>query len=217
MRGLEPIFTTWHPAAATCAHAGPRQGGWYASRAGCIAANGAGHFVKMVHNGIEYGVMAAYAEGMAVPRRQYRQALRQGRCRDHAAARSRHYQRSQFARHCRTVAARQSHWLMAARLQPRAGRDPNLASSPAGVRFRRRPLDDQGAIDEGVPAHVLSRRFMSGSARAARRISPTRCCRHAYEFGGHIEKPAGHHKSSLRGVREGRCPRSGRRGNEHRD
>ena len=52
--------------------------------------NGAGHFVKMVHNGIEYGIMAAYAEGMAVL--QAANIGKQpdcGRRRDHAAARSR--------------------------------------------------------------------------------------------------------------------------------
>ena len=39
------------------------------SRVICTAGpNGAGHFVKMVHNGIEYGIMAAYAEGLAVLR-----------------------------------------------------------------------------------------------------------------------------------------------------
>ena len=52
--------------------------------------NGAGHFVKMVHNGIEYGLMAAYAEGMGILRvRQRRQADARGRRRDDAAARRR--------------------------------------------------------------------------------------------------------------------------------
>ena len=47
--------------------------------------SGAGHFVKMVHNGIEYGVMAAYAEGMNILKaRQRRQAAARRRRRDHA-------------------------------------------------------------------------------------------------------------------------------------
>ena len=50
------------------AHAGPRRRAQHrSSRATCTAGpSGAGHFVKMVHNGIEYGVMAAYAEGLNV-------------------------------------------------------------------------------------------------------------------------------------------------------
>ena len=51
--------------------------------------SGAGHFVKMVHNGIEYGIMAAYAEGLGrAPRRQHRKASGPGRRRDYAIARS---------------------------------------------------------------------------------------------------------------------------------
>ncbi len=52
--------------------------------------SGAGHFVKMVHNGIEYGIMAAYAEGLGILRSaERRQAEARGRRRDHAAARPR--------------------------------------------------------------------------------------------------------------------------------
>ena len=51
-------------------HAGPRTA-WGSAEQGYLhcGPNGAGHFVKMVHNGIEYGIMAAYAEGMAWRRR----------------------------------------------------------------------------------------------------------------------------------------------------
>ena len=55
--------------------------------------NGAGHFVKMVHNGIEYGMMAAYAEGFNIIKHANVGLQKAGgRCRDHAAARSRHLQ-----------------------------------------------------------------------------------------------------------------------------
>jgi len=54
--GLRPIFETLAP--------GPAQG-W-----GHVGTNGAGHFVKMVHNGIEYGLMEAYAEGFALLKRK---------------------------------------------------------------------------------------------------------------------------------------------------
>ncbi|HKI20291.1 MAG TPA: NADP-dependent phosphogluconate dehydrogenase, partial [Isosphaeraceae bacterium] len=67
---LDPIFAALAPGIGT----GPRTPG--REKAGGTAeqgylhcgASGAGHFVKMVHNGIEYGVMAAYAEGLAVLR-----------------------------------------------------------------------------------------------------------------------------------------------------
>ena len=52
--------------------------------------NGAGHFVKMVHNGIEYGIMAAYAEGLGVLRdANVGKEQHASRCRNDAAARPR--------------------------------------------------------------------------------------------------------------------------------
>ena len=73
------------------AHAGPREVGGTAEQGYLhCGPNGAGHFVKMVHNGIEYGIMAAYAEGIGILRHANvgKQAARD-RCRDDAAARSR--------------------------------------------------------------------------------------------------------------------------------
>ena len=59
-------------------------------RATCTAArNGAGHFVKMVHNGIEYGLMAAYAEGLNILKHANAWTQeRDGGCRDRAARRA---------------------------------------------------------------------------------------------------------------------------------
>ena len=74
------------------AHAGPRSSPGGTAGAGYLhcGPNGAGHFVKMVHNGIEYGMMAAYAEGIGrVARRQCREAATCRRRGDHAAAPSR--------------------------------------------------------------------------------------------------------------------------------
>ena len=79
--------------------------------------NGAGHFVKMVHNGIEYGIMAAYAEGLDILQSANvgKQDAR-GRRRDDAAARSRALPiRHQSARRRRGLAARQRDRLVAAR------------------------------------------------------------------------------------------------------
>ena len=79
--------------------------------------NGAGHFVKMVHNGIEYGLMAAYAEGLGILRdANVGKQTHDDRRRDHAAARSRALSvRPQPARHRRGLAARQRDRLVAAR------------------------------------------------------------------------------------------------------
>src|SRR5499426_3160643 len=68
VRHLEPIFATLAPGPGDIPRTpgrdkmgGTAEQGWLH-----CGPNGAGHFVKMVHNGIEYGVMAAYAEGLAV-------------------------------------------------------------------------------------------------------------------------------------------------------
>jgi 6-phosphogluconate dehydrogenase len=122
--------------------------------------NGAGHFVKMVHNGIEYGVMAAYAEGMAVLK-----AANIGK-QSHAAdaettplREPEHYQYDLDLPNIAEVWRRGSviaSWLLdlsAAALL----KDPELS------QFAGRVSDSgegrwtiKAAIDEGVPAHVLS-------------------------------------------------------------
>lgn len=67
---LEPIFSTIAPGLGTIERTPGRSGEPSAAEQGYLhcGANGAGHFVKMVHNGIEYGIMAAYAEGMNILR-----------------------------------------------------------------------------------------------------------------------------------------------------
>src|SRR5580704_14786325 len=67
---LDPIFRTLAPGAGEIARTPGRQDGRGTAELGYLhcGKNGAGHFVKMVHNGIEYGVMAAYAEGLGILR-----------------------------------------------------------------------------------------------------------------------------------------------------
>jgi 6-phosphogluconate dehydrogenase len=159
--------------------------------------NGAGHFVKMVHNGIEYGIMAAYAEGLAILRnanvgkKQHAIDAETTPLRD-----PEHYQYDLNLRDITEVWRRGSviaSWLLdltaTALLQ-----DPNLA------KFAGRVSDSgegrwtiKAAIDEAVPAHVLSaalyERFSSrGEADFADKLLSAM----RYEFGGHIEKPEGH-------------------------
>jgi len=158
--------------------------------------NGAGHFVKMVHNGIEYGLMAAYAEGLGILRSA--NVGKQTHTIDAETTPLRdpeHYQYdldlpniTELWRRGSVVAS----WLLD--LTANA-----LAKHPELAGFAGRVSDSgegrwtiKAAIDEAVPAHVLSAalydRFASrGEAEFANKLLSAM----RYEFGGHIEKPAG--------------------------
>jgi 6-phosphogluconate dehydrogenase len=158
--------------------------------------NGAGHFVKMVHNGIEYGLMAAYAEGMGILRSA--NVGKQTHAADAETTPLRdpeHYQYdlnlpdiAELWRRGSVVAS----WLLDLTANALA-KDPGLAG------FAGRVSDSgegrwtiKAAIDEAVPAQVLSAalydRFSSrGEAEFANKLLSAM----RYEFGGHIEKPAG--------------------------
>ncbi len=157
--------------------------------------NGAGHFVKMVHNGIEYGIMAAYAEGMGVLR-----AANVGKQKHEIDAETtplrdpEHYHYDLNLPDIAEVWRRGSviaSWLLdltAAALT----QDPGLS------KFAGRVSDSgegrwtiKAAIDEGVPAHILTaalyERFSSrGEADFADKLLSAM----RYEFGGHLEKSA---------------------------
>ena len=89
---LDPIFATLAPGIGDIPRTPGREKLGGTAEQGYLhcGPNGAGHFVKMVHNGIEYGIMAAYAEGLGVLRDANvgKQPARNRR-RNHAAARSR--------------------------------------------------------------------------------------------------------------------------------
>ncbi|TXL78810.1 decarboxylating 6-phosphogluconate dehydrogenase [Vineibacter terrae] len=198
VRYLAPIFATLSPGRGDIPRTPGRETAGGTSEQGWLRCgpNGAGHFVKMVHNGIEYGVMAAYAEGMAVLK-----AANIGTKAAVADAETtplrdpEHYQYDLDLPDIAEVWRRGSviaSWLLdlsAAALI----RDPALST------FAGRVSDSgegrwtiKAAIDEGVPAHVLScalyERFSSrGEADFADRLLSAM----RYEFGGHIEKPAG--------------------------
>ena len=156
--------------------------------------SGAGHFVKMVHNGIEYGIMAAYAEGMNILRHaDAGKHPRRDRRRDGAAASSRALPvRIEPRRRRRGVAARQRHRFVAARPDRNCAaqeRRPGRASQGRVSDSGEGRWTVKAAIDEGVPAHVLdaaiNERFASRGEDdfADRLLSAMR-----YEFGGHREK-----------------------------
>lgn len=157
--------------------------------------SGAGHFVKMVHNGIEYGVMAAYAEGLAVLRNA-NVGNRQGEL-DAETTPLREPALYQYALNLRDIAevwrrgSVISSWLLD--LTAAA-----LAQDPALAQFAGRVSDSgegrwtiKAAIDEAVPVPVLTtalyERFCSrGEADFQDKVLSAM----RFQFGGHVEKPA---------------------------
>src|SRR6516225_1619427 len=129
VKRLDPIFATLAPGRGDIPRTAGREKLGGTAEQGYLhcGPNGAGHFVKMVHNGIEYGVMAAYAAALG----QCRQADPCRGRRNDTAARSRALSiRPQPARHRRAVAARQRHRLLA--LGPDRER-PHQGPRPFGV------------------------------------------------------------------------------------
>ena len=200
---LDPIFAQLAPGAGDISKTPGREKIGGTAERGYLhcGPNGAGHFVKMVHNGIEYGVMAAYAEGLGILRN-----ANVGK-REHAVDAEttplrapEHYQYDLDLRDITEVWRRGSviaSWLLD--LTAAA-----LIKDPALSEFSGRVSDSgegrwtiNAAIDEAVPAPVLSaalyQRFSSrGEADFQNRVlSALR-----YQFGGHVEKPGGKGGSS---------------------
>jgi len=157
--------------------------------------NGAGHFVKMVHNGIEYGVMAAYAEGLNILR-----AANVGK-QDHVIDAEttplrdpEHYQYDLNLPDIAEVWRRGSviaSWLLDLSASALI-KDPTLA------QFSGRVSDSgegrwtiKAAVDEAVPAPVLTTALYERfSSRGEALFQDKLLSAMRYEFGGHVEKPA---------------------------
>jgi 6-phosphogluconate dehydrogenase len=197
VRQLDPIFATLAPGSGDIPRTPGRDEAAGTAEHGYLhcGPSGAGHFVKMVHNGIEYGVMAAYAEGLAILK-----AANVGKKPGVIDAETtplrdpEHYQYDLDLPDIAEVWRRGSviaSWLLD--LSAAA-----LIEDPALSRFAGRVSDSgegrwtiKAAIDEGVPAHVLSsalyQRFSSrGEADFANRVLSAM----RYQFGGHLEKRA---------------------------
>ena len=195
---LDPIFATLAPGAGTIERTPGREKAGGSAEQGYLhcGPSGAGHFVKMVHNGIEYGLMAAYAEGLNVLRAANVGRMRHGVDAETTPLREpEHYQYDLDLADIAEVWRRGSvvaSWLLdltAAALVE----DPSLAA------FAGRVSDSgegrwtiKASVDEGVPTPVLSsalyERFSSrGEADFADKLLSA--MRH--QFGGHQEKPAG--------------------------
>ena len=197
---LAPIFASLAPGAGTVARTPGRSGAWSSAEQGFLhcGPNGAGHFVKMVHNGIEYGVMAAYAEGLNVLR--HANVGKRTQVVDAETTPLRHPELYQFDMNLPEITEvwRRGSVIASWLLDLTAGallQDPELAAYGGRVSDSGEGRwTIEAAIDEGVPTHVLSAalfdRFASrGQGDFANQVLSA--MRHA--FGGHVEKPAGGH------------------------
>jgi len=198
VRHLDPIFATLAPGMGDTPRTAGREQRQGTAEQGYLHCGppGAGHFVKMVHNGIEYGLMAAYAEGLNILRHANVGKRPHAADAETAPLRNPEYYQfdldladiSEVWRRGSVVAS----WLLD--LTAAA-----LASDPQLERFSGRVSDSgegrwtiDAAIDEAVPAHVLTaallERFSSrGEAEFQDRILSAM----RFEFGGHLEKPGG--------------------------
>jgi 6-phosphogluconate dehydrogenase len=158
--------------------------------------NGAGHFVKMVHNGIEYGLMAAYAEGFNVLRAA--NVGKQTHATDAESTPLRNPEHYQYDLNLPDIAEvwRRGSVIASWLLDLTASA---LAQDPALAQFAGRVSDSgegrwtmKAAIDEGVPAPVLtSALYERFDSRGAAEFQDKLLSAMRYEFGGHNEKPAG--------------------------
>ena len=162
VKHLDPIFATLAPGIGNIPRTPGRERAGGTSEQGYLhcGPNGAGHFVKMVHNGIEYGIMAAYAEGLGVLR-----AANIGKQPHQIDAETtplrdpEHYQYdlnlpdiAELWRRGSVIAS----WLLDLTASA-------LIADPALSKFAGRISDSgegrwtiKAAIDEAVPAHVLT-------------------------------------------------------------
>src|SRR2546430_8825355 len=198
VKRLDPIFARLAPGVGDIPRTPGREKARGTAEQGYLhcGPNGAGHFVKMVHNGIEYGLMAAYAEGLGVLRSA--NVGKQGHAVDAETTPLRdpeHYQYdfdlpdiAELWRRGSVIAS----WLLD--LSARA-----LLQDPSLQKFAGRVSDSgegrwtiRAGIDEGVPVPVLSSALYARfSSRGQADFQNRMLSAMRYEFGGHVEKPAG--------------------------
>jgi 6-phosphogluconate dehydrogenase len=192
---LDPIFDTLAPKIDSAPRTPGREKAGGTAEHGYLhcGPSGAGHFVKMVHNGIEYGIMASYAEGMNIL--HHANAGKQARTNDAETTPLRHPELYQYDLNIADIAEvwRRGSVIASWLLDLAAA---SLLDSPDLSQFTGRVSDSgegrwtiAAAIDESVPAPVLSaalyERFSSRGEDdfAEKLLSALR-----YQFGGHVEK-----------------------------
>src|SRR5438477_57081 len=199
VKHLDPIFKALAPGRGDVPRTPGREKAGGTAEEGYLhcGPSGAGHFVKMVHNGIEYGLMAAYAEGLNIL--QHANAGKSHRETDAETTPLRHPEHYQYDFNLADIAevwrrgSVVASWLLDLTAI-------SLLEQPTLERFSGR-VSDSGegrwtllaAIESAAPAPVLSaslyQRFTSRGENdfAAKVLSAMR-----FQFGGHIEKKAGH-------------------------
>jgi 6-phosphogluconate dehydrogenase len=195
---LDPLFKTLAPGRGEIPRTPGREALGGSAEEGYLhcGPSGAGHFVKMVHNGIEYGLMAAYAEGLNILR--HANVGKRGRTADAETTPLRNPEQYQYDLNLRDITevwrrgSVVASWLLDLTANALL-KEPDLK----GLSGR---ISDSGegrwtiaaAIDEGAPAPVLSaalyQRFSSRGEDdfAARVLSAMR-----FQFGGHVERATG--------------------------
>ncbi len=197
VKHLDPIFKTLAPGVGEAPRTPGATGEVSKAENGYLhcGPNGAGHFVKMVHNGIEYGIMASYAEGLNILKHANVGTLKHTT--DAETTPLRHPELYQYELDLPEVAEvwRRGSVIGSWLLDLTASA---LRQNPDLSNFEGRVSDSgegrwtlQAAIDEGVPAPVISSalfsRFASrGNAEFADKLMSAM----RFEFGGHLEKKA---------------------------
>jgi 6-phosphogluconate dehydrogenase len=192
---LDPIFRTLAPGIGDIPRTMGRPENQGTAELGYLhcGANGAGHFVKMVHNGIEYGIMAAYAEGMNILKNANIGKQMQTIDAETTPLRDPEYYQydlnltdiSEVWRRGSVVAS----WLLDLTAN-------SLVKDPALTNFAGRVSDSgegrwtiKAAIDEGVPVPVLTTALYERfSSRGDSEFQDKLLSAMRFQFGGHLEK-----------------------------
>jgi len=195
VKHLDPVFAQLAPGAGNIPRTPGREAVGGTAERGYLhcGPNGAGHFVKMVHNGIEYGIMAAYAEGLGILRSA--NVGRRGHAVDAETTPLRNPEHYQFDFNLPDIAevwrrgSVVASWLLD--LSAAA-----LIKDPALKGFQGRVSDSgegrwtiRAAIDEAVPVPVLSSALYERfSSRGEADFGDKLLSAMRYQFGGHLEK-----------------------------
>ena len=192
---LDPIFATLAPGRGDIPRTPGREklGGTAENGYLHCGPNGAGHFVKMVHNGIEYGVMAAYAEGMGILRDA--NVGKRSHEIDAETTPLRDPELYQYDLNLRDIAElwRRGSVIASWLLDLTA---TSLAEDPELAKFEGRVSDSgegrwtiKAAIDEAVPVPVLTTAlFERFSSRGESDFQDKLLSAMRFQFGGHLEK-----------------------------
>ena len=197
LKCLDPIFKTLAPGMGDVPRTPGRKKGKGTAEQGYLACgpNGAGHFVKMVHNGIEYGLMAAYAEGFNILKHaNVGKTDREVDAETTPLRQPEHYQYDLELPDMAEVWRRGSvvsSWLLDLTAA-------SLIEDPSLKKFGGRVSDSgegrwtiQAAIDQGTPAEVLTAALYSRfSSRGEADFQNKLLSAMRFQFGGHHEKTA---------------------------